>query len=69
MEVPVSLKRRLRTLFCCAVLEVGVLFGVPMRPEQIRELMQMLNKPKIAQAGPEQAAHGDEPDAGAAAAR
>jgi len=55
----VSLKRRLRTVFCCAVLEVGVLVGVPMRPEQVRELMQMLNNPKIAQAGPVQAAHGD----------
>jgi len=65
----VSLKRRLRTVFCCAVLEVGVLVGVPMRPEQVRELMQMLNNPKIAQAGPVQGAHGDAPDAGGAAAR
>ena len=69
MEASVSLKRRLRTLFCCAVLEVGVLFGVPMRPEQIRELMQMLNKPKIAQTGPQLTAHGDNPDADDAAAR
>jgi len=69
MEASVSLKRRLRTLFCCAVLEVGVLFGVPMRPEQIRELMQMLNKPKIAQTGPQQSAHGDDPGVGDAAAR
>ena len=64
-----SLKHRLRTLLCCAVLEAGVLFGVPMRPEQIRELMQMLNKPKIAQAGPQLTAHGDKPDADDAAAR
>jgi hypothetical protein len=54
---------------CCVVLEAGVLLGVPMRPEQIRELMQMLNKPKIAQTGPEQTAHGDNPDADDAAAR
>jgi len=65
----VSLKHRLRTLLCCVVLEAGVLLGVPMRPEQIRELMQMLNKPKIAQTGPEQTAHGDNPDADDAAAR
>ena len=46
-----SLKRRL-VRFSCVVLEAGVLFGVPMRPEQIRELMQKMNKPKIARAGP-----------------
>ena len=53
------MKRRLRTLLCCAVLEIGVLFGVPMRPEQIRELMQTLTKPKIAQTDPERTADGD----------
>jgi hypothetical protein len=30
------------------VLEVGALTGVPMRPEEIRELMQTLNQPKVA---------------------
>ena len=54
-----SVKHRLRTLLCCAVLEIGVLFGVPMRPEQIRELMQTLNKPKLAQTNPDRTSDGD----------
>jgi hypothetical protein len=53
------MKHRLRTLLCGAVLEIGVLFGVPMRPEQIRELMQTMNQPKIAQTDPERTADGD----------
>ena len=55
-----SVKHRLRTLFCCAVLEIGALFGIPMRPEQIQELMHAMNKPKVAQTNPERAAAGDE---------
>ena len=45
---------RLRTLICCAVLQAGAFAGVPMRPEQIRDLMQSLNQPTIAQTNPEQ---------------
>ena len=43
-----SFKKRLRTLLLCAALEVGVLSGVPMRPEEIRALMNQLNQPKLA---------------------
>jgi len=43
-----SLKARLRTIFMCAVLELGVLSGVPMRPEEIRSLMNQINQPKLA---------------------
>jgi len=57
------MKHRLRTLFCCAVLEIGALFGVPMRPEQIRELMQAMNSPTIAQTDPEKTADADKPPA------
>ncbi len=56
-----SVKHRLRTLFCCAVLEIGALTGVPMRPEEIRDLMQTLNRPKVAQTNPERTADGDKP--------
>jgi hypothetical protein len=45
---------RLRTILCCAVLQAGAFAGVPMRPEQIRDLMQSLNQPKIAQTTPEE---------------
>lgn len=58
-----SLKRRLRTLLACAALEMGVLMGVPMRPEQIRELMHQMNQPTMAHVLPseEEAGDGDPP--------
>ena len=43
-----SLSARLRTVFLCAVLELGALTGVPMPPEKIRELMNQMNQPKMA---------------------
>jgi hypothetical protein len=53
LEEAVSVNHRLRTLLCCLVLEIGALSGIPMRPEQIRDLMQSLNTPKIAHTDPE----------------
>jgi hypothetical protein len=44
----VSLLNRLRVLLVCVTLEMGVLVGVPMRPEEIRALMNQLSRPKIA---------------------
>ena len=43
-----SIRESLRTIFLCAVLEVGALTGVMMRPEEIRELLQTMNQPKVA---------------------
>lgn len=58
-----AVKGRLRTLLCCAVLELGALAGIPMRPEQIEKLMQTLNQPKVAQTDPDYRPSGDrEPD-------
>lgn len=31
-------------MLACCVLELGVLTGVPMRPEQVKELMQLMNR-------------------------
>jgi hypothetical protein len=56
----VSFKKRLRTLLACAALEMGVLMGVPMRPEQIRELMHQMNQPTIAHVLPSEEEGGDE---------
>jgi hypothetical protein len=56
----VSLKKRLRTLLACAALEMGVLMGVPMRPEQIRELMHQMNQPTIAHVLPSEEEAGDD---------
>jgi hypothetical protein len=55
----VSLKTRLRTLLCCAVLELGALTGVPMRPDEIRELMNTLAQPKLARTSPDRPDDGD----------
>ena len=54
-----SLRRKLRTLLCCIVLEVGALTGVPMRPDEIRELMDTLAKPKLARTNPDRTDDGD----------
>jgi hypothetical protein len=50
----VSLKRRLRTLACCGLLQIAALFGMPMRPEEIQEFMQSLNEQKVAHTLPEE---------------
>jgi hypothetical protein len=55
-----SIARRLRTAACCAILEIGTLTGVPMRPEQIQDLMRAMNVPKIARTNPEQSPSGDQ---------
>jgi hypothetical protein len=59
LEGVMSMKSRLRTLLCCGLLQMGVLLGVPMRPEHVRELMRDLNLPKIARTSPDQREHGD----------
>ena len=43
------------------VLEVGVLSGVPMRPEQIKELMQLMTTPKVAHTSPDERHAGEDP--------
>jgi len=40
----VSLRKLLSQLFLFAVLEVGAIGGVPMTPEKIQEIMQMMNR-------------------------
>jgi hypothetical protein len=59
----VSFKQRLRAIFLCAALELGVLGGVPMRPDEIRALMNLMNQPKLAHVLPsEEDGGGDPPD-------
>jgi hypothetical protein len=43
------------------MLEIGALFGMPMRPEQIQEFMQSLNGPKVAHTDPSEDEAGDPP--------
>ena len=59
-----SLKTRLRTIFMCAALELGVLSGVPMRPEEIRSLISQIYQPKLAHVLPTDEQSGDDPPTG-----
>ena len=45
---------KLRTIFVCLTLEVGVLFGVPMKPEEIQKLLREMNQPTMAQTLPQE---------------
>jgi hypothetical protein len=54
-----SFARRMRTIACCTILEIGTLIGVPMRPEQIEDLMRAMSVPKIANTIPDEADGGD----------
>ena len=42
-----SFKHRLRTLLLCLPLLLGALGGMPMRPEEIEELMHTMNQQKV----------------------
>ena len=59
-----SIRKSLRTILACLVLQVGVLSGVPMRPEQVRELMFQLGTPKMAHTSPDEQPSGDDPPEG-----
>jgi hypothetical protein len=56
----VSLKKRLRVVVVCAVLQLGVMVGVPMRPDEVEELMQQMNQPKMAHVLPTEDEDGDD---------
>jgi hypothetical protein len=57
----VPIKRLLRTLAVCLPLLVGILGGVPMKPEEIEELLHDLNAPKITVTIPGESENGDDP--------
>jgi len=54
-----SIKHLLRTLLVCLTLGAGSLAGVPMKPEEIEELMHNLNQPKITVTIPDDSENGD----------
>jgi hypothetical protein len=45
----VSLRKLLGKILLFAVLEIGALCGVPMSPEQIKGLMEVMNRTQIVQ--------------------
>ena len=59
-EDAVSLVYRLRVFVLCVALEMGVLSGAPMRPDEIQELMNQMNQPKMAHALPSENDEGDD---------
>ena len=44
-----SLRLRLAKILLFAVLEVGAVFGVPISPKQIEELLNLMNRTEIHQ--------------------
>ena len=55
------MKRRFRKILLLLVLWVGSQMGLPMRPEEIEELMRTMNEPKIARKFAEEEERGDDP--------
>jgi hypothetical protein len=53
------MKHRLRTLLMCLPLLIGSVIGVPMRPEQIEELLQSTKQQKVADIIPDESENGD----------
>jgi hypothetical protein len=56
----VSFLSKLRVIVVCVALEMGVLSGAPMRPEEIKELMHQMNQPKLAHVLPGENEQGDD---------
>ena len=55
------MKRRFRKMLLCFVLCVGAQIGLPMRPDEIEELMRTMNQPKIVRKFAEEKERGDDP--------
>jgi hypothetical protein len=49
LEDPLSIKRKLRALFLGLILGIGSIAGMPMRPEEIQELMHSMNQTRVCQ--------------------
>ena len=55
------MKKRFRKMFLCFVLGAGSMMGLPMRAEEIEELMRTMNEPKIVRKFAEEEEQGDDP--------
>lgn len=54
-----SFMERVRVLCVCGLLEFALLTGMPMRPDEIRALMQQLNQPAVARQLPSEKDSGE----------
>lgn len=57
-----SFMKKLRVLCVCSLLEFALFAGMPMRPEEIRALMQQMNQPALAQQLPSDDEGGEPPE-------
>ena len=55
-----SFRSKLRVLAVCLILQAGVFMNAPMRPDEIEEVMQQMNQPKLAHVLREQDEDGDD---------
>ena len=55
------MKKRFRKMFLCLVFCAGSMMGLPMRAEEIQELMRTMNQPKIVRKFAEEEERGDAP--------
>ena len=53
--------KRLRNVLLCLVLAFGSVI-MPMRPDEIEELLKDMSKPKIAHSLPDESLSGDDPE-------
>ena len=60
MSLRHAVRKRLRTVLVCAVLEFGAMIGLPMRPDEIEALMQTMNQPKLTHVLPDESENGDD---------
>jgi hypothetical protein len=60
MSLRHAVRKRLRTVLVCAVLEFGAMVGLPMRPGEIEALMQTMNQPKVTHTLPDESENGDD---------
>lgn len=56
-----SLKKSLARILLFAVLEAGALAGVPMTPDKIREILQMMNRARVEYVVKTESGDGDDP--------
>jgi len=57
----VSLRKRLRVLLVCVALEFAAFSGMPMRADEIEDLMRQMSRPKLAHTLPANRDEGDNP--------
>ena len=55
------MKSRFRKILLLMALWIGSQMGLPMRPEEIEELMRTMNEPKIVRKFAEEEEQGDDP--------